>query len=245
MILTPTMIADSILAPACWPDWRDASAYGYLSHNHPDKWAWEYLRRNQDYIDAFTAFVPVWQECWGKGEYPISNTLFSPALIELSNQICQRFHLSPHGGPRNPNALVEPMFADEYVPHVEVLASWHDGKKLDHQIGPPASGHCVDVRIVAGRPLGEQIERIKAIYANLTVGLKRPTAQRPQPSKNILYLRCYDAQAAGAENRQIAETLYPSEGGDTTSIERVKKHIRKAKALVNGGYVTFVRRRWP
>lgn len=244
MILTPTMIADSILAPACWPDWRDASAYGYLSHNHPDKWAWEYLRRNQDYIDAFTAFLPVWQECCGMGEYPISNPPLSPAVTELSNQICQRFHLSPHGGPRNPNALIEPMFADEYVPHVEVLASWHDGKKLDHLIGPPKTGHWVDIRITAERPVEEQIERIKDIYAGLTVGLKRPKQQRPQPAKNILYLRCLDALKAEAEYREIAEILYPPEGSNAITIDRVKKHIRKTRALVNGGYRTFVQRNW-
>ena len=244
VILTPNMVSDSILAPTCWPNWRDAAAYDYLSKPFPDKWAWEYLRRNKDYAAAFSTFLPQWQGCFGKGEYPHPAPTPDPALLELSERICRQFHLFPKGGLRNPNALMEPMFADDDLPHVEVLASWHDGKKLDHRIGTPNSRYCVDVRIGAERPWEEQAERLKAIYANLTRGLKRPKPQRPQHSKNILYLRCFDADRAKVPLREIAGVIYPNEGGSDTSIGRVKKQIAKARALINGGYRVFVQRHW-
>jgi hypothetical protein len=34
-------------------DWRNASAYDYVSELHPSDLAWEFLRRNTDYQDDF------------------------------------------------------------------------------------------------------------------------------------------------------------------------------------------------
>ena len=37
-------------APAAWPNWRDAESYRHLLDLDRAGWAWEWLRRNPDYV---------------------------------------------------------------------------------------------------------------------------------------------------------------------------------------------------
>jgi hypothetical protein len=42
--------ADDPVMPA-WPDWRDAEQYRHMLDLDQAGWAWEWLRRNPDYVE--------------------------------------------------------------------------------------------------------------------------------------------------------------------------------------------------
>jgi len=43
-------------------DWKTASNYNYLDELDGSQWAWEFLRRNPDYIKDYTWFIANWYE---------------------------------------------------------------------------------------------------------------------------------------------------------------------------------------
>jgi hypothetical protein len=44
------------------PDWREPETYAFTAHLTREQWAWEFLRRNPEYRQAWAAFAATWQD---------------------------------------------------------------------------------------------------------------------------------------------------------------------------------------
>lgn len=223
------------------PDWRNAAEYAYLDGRAIDQIAWEFLRRNEAYRQAFFEWLPGWQAWWrplvGCGPPP-------PDVDEGCTALCERFGLSDKFGPHHPASIMMPVFADRHRPNIQILGRWINGVKLDFYDPPPADClNSFEVRVVADRPLEEQIDRIRIIYDEMLHGIKQPKAPKLTPGKYTTYLRILDGLESGAGMPEIAQTLYPLDGREA-AYDRVKKQKAKALNLTDRGYLDLVRPLW-
>lgn len=221
------------------PDWRTPSDYGYLKGRGNDQIAWEFLRRSEAYQEAFFRWLPLWQNWWHPGV-----TVASSEVDEGCAALCGRFGLVAKLGPRHPASMIMPEFQERFRPNVQILARWIDGVELDFYEPPPADClNSFDVRVVADRPLKEQIERIRIIYKDMVRGIERPKNAKLTVIMYATYLRILDALEDRIDLPEITRTLHPKESGGA-AYERVKQQKYAAVALANGGYRDLVRPRF-
>lgn len=240
MIFGHRELLSSLTSFHCLPDWQSPSDYDYLKGREPDQLAWEFLRRNKTYIAAFFEWLPVWQDWWRPDVATPSK-----AVDDGCAALCVKFGLSEKFGPRHPSSLMAPTFEDAFRPNVDILARWTDGVEMDfYHPPPPDCRNCIDVRIVAERPLEEQLERIRIMYDDMTRGAKHPKKANNQDALTYgTYLRILDALQAGASVAAIARAFAPDED-KSTSEDRVKKQKKRACGLVDFGYLALVRPHW-
>ena len=239
MIFGHSELAQSLTNHHMTPNWRDAADYRYLARRDNDQIAWEFLRRNSEYREAFFQWLPLWQRSRASGR-----TEDIAELDAACTTLCERFGLVEKFGPRHPASLIHPTFQDCFRPNVQVLAHRSNGHELNfYDPPPPDSLNNFDVRIVAERPLEEQLERISILYKEMVRGIRRPTNPKLDASKYTIYLRILDALNSGAKLPEIVRGLHPEEVFET-AYERVKKQKSAALAFAAKGYLEIVRPRF-
>jgi len=233
--------------------WYPTAAYLYVLHLDDLALAWEYLRRNPDYrldwlrrrrrVDA--------AERWGLRvlEDPaLDARTAQPAWFPDHDAVVQ---LYPDADPP-PDALI---FEFWRIPGDKRLI--HDGKRL--MLITHGPGYCVRLAFAPG--LSDGMAYVYAIracittyprYQALVAELDKLAAGvvlavvKPRPSSTSLLelhtLQALDATLAGASLRETAEGLF---GTDTVVAgwytdgglrSKVRRLVRRGKALMDGGY---------
>lgn len=99
-------------------------------------------------------------------------------------------------------------------------------------------------------PIDRQLEQARFLltaaldHLDTLGGVERFSAKGPQQRKLAEYLRAFDANAAGASKKDIAEVMYPSLDRDLTrdpGITRVEHAIAAGTDLVLRGYLDLMR----
>jgi len=225
-------------------DWKDPAQYEYVTELNDRELAWEFLRRNPDYIEGFKRWSALMQ-CREVREADV-----------LCDTLCEQFRLSKTIGLLNPylNALEQgqlgfapTIFDGDDLPTQELLRYWIDGEEVSFMddIPPLSSRLCMEVRIVAERPLEEQLDAIRDYYEWMHRRGDRPlksekpktVRNRPQEFKN--YLRILDAKIEGVLNADIAGVMYPGEVRKPAQ-DKISKQLKKANEWMSSGYLKLV-----
>ncbi len=201
-------------------DWRQGLTYDRLvERDNPAEWAWEFLRRNPRYQEAWKAFSAV-------------------DLREHEAAVERERHLwRIEGGPWNPRVDLS-KFSTGQGP--AFLPTW--GRI---EIGASApSFPAVSVEIDLSMELREQLEWVektlrrlqRSVVAAGHVARPRRIGRPPSLGLRIRYLRILDADAAGANPKEIAGAIYSRRGTDLLRTDR----LRARRLCWPEGYEAFL-----
>lgn len=227
-------------------DWRDSESFDYLWINrgegiavHVNMIAWEFLRRNVEYI----SLEEVYKLLFVKMKLNVAMEGDAGALNALERDICDKFGIVRAFGIRNPNAGMPPIFKNEFLPNCDLISYWCNGEKVGFGNDDVPDGICMDVRIVAERPLHEQMDEIQAMYEKMTSAFAGKIntidySKRDRSDVLINYIRIYDGWKEVGDIRCVSDIIY---SGDEGRYEKAKKQLRRAIELIDGGYKDIVR----
>lgn len=250
--------------------WRDADNYAFVSSLPPAGCAWEFLRRNPDYQQAWRAF--------GSKACLSSEPNADPAVFGLV-----RFE-SPERDARSANLFWHRSFSREVLPIIATKpkpAHHHAKLSLDGlhcriiiQAGRAGQQHILfaeDGRflqlevnglqaietarltteiVLSPRLVAARVQALERFADMITHRRLRASLYRPErrAARWMMALQAFDAMQAGASHRQIAGALF----GEATVREdwsgrsdylrlRVQRLLRFAERLVKGGYPDLLR----
>jgi hypothetical protein len=213
------------------PDWRDESAYDSLKNASWGKWAWEFLRRNEEYQAEWGQVVT---DCQRKG-VPLS-------LTPLSRKLAHKWGLSEMIDPSE-GGVKGRWVMSRYARRLTKAPNKQRSEYLDLNIRDKQA-YGFDL----AKPIGPQVKALRedllALQRKLIeegeVAIKR-AGKKTGPL--TLYLRILDARTAGASQKDILETLNAYEpDAESTEVERFKKNLIAARDLVNDGYMKLLLR---
>jgi hypothetical protein len=250
--------------------WRDVENYAYVSALPPAGCAWEFLRRNPNYQEAWRTF---------DSKANRSSALESdPAVFGLV-----RFE-SPKRDARLANVFwhssmsceVLPVIASKLEPayryarfsldELQCRTIVQHGRAGEQHILFAEDGRFFQLEVqglrtietarltieivLSPRLVAARVQALKRFADMVTHRRLRPSLYRPErrASRWMMALQAFDAMQAGASHRQIAGALF----GETVVREdwsgrsdylrlRVQRLLRFADKLVNGGYRDLLR----
>ena len=240
-----------------WPDWRDAGAYAPLHDADRSLFAWEWLRRDPDYIAAATASAPVSgleisarfglvrleapqravpdaRPLWAASSHPPVLTLTGRAELAPDDA----FDLERFGA-------VATLAACGVNEHLLLSDGWRtvrlDGPAGSFTKGPGALRYRLEGVAAAERPL----LTLRRFVALCRTGRFSRLLHRREPLARrwILMLRAYDALLAGAAQREIARELFSSTADEplwrsreSSVRSQAQRLVRSARQFAGGGY---------
>lgn len=192
--------------------------------------AWQFLRRNHDYIDA-----------WEHQNHLLQNSPEKAAdfVFEVASKF-QINHIHPLYSPFL--YLPTPLFSANNVPRGRMLRV-NNGKGFDAERRPITDDSlepAIDFRLYLGASFDNQIKNLKKLFIRhqnrLSNSHANPNA-KPHKQNLMEYCRVWDALKAGAKPQEIANTLWKNNAGQ---MNKFYQHKKRAHDLVNGGYVDLL-----
>lgn len=226
------------IQPSRWlpPDWRTESAYHHLLHAGLVRIAWEFLRRNPDYVAAWESFQAAAAKLDEGAESVVEAGDGWPAgtLMPLTRREGLRWGLEEMECPSASTAR----FADSANRYVMGVPSM--------VLGPDALGRVLWLRLDLTLPTGVlQSQAVAAIRGQKQVRrdagrLVGELKNRPQePRVYVEYLRILDAHSLSNTVSCIGAHLAPGDVNSPETRGRDKRFRAKLKAamdLRDGGY---------
>lgn len=250
-------------------DWREAAAYAPLLDADRSIFAWEWLRRHPGYRDAaarlgartdgraFERCGSKAAEAWGLHAFeapdrpaPLARPVWTaavhpfvlPAGVEGSGAEEDMLDLERLGeravrvnGSRSSEHLL--VSDGLHTIRVDVAGAFNKRARLRYRIGGIVS---------AERPL-LTLRRLVA-FAREGRFSRTLHPREAKASRWILLLRAFDALAAGADQRKIAEALLSAEAGEErwrsrapSLRSRAQRLVRGARRMAAGGYWELLR----
>jgi hypothetical protein len=246
-------------------DWRDAAAYAPLLEADRSLFAWEWLRRDPDYRAAAERAIPSGN---ARREHPAA-AAFGLVAFECPDRAV------PHARPlwrsdvHQQVLLVEAIEAAQPEDHFDIcrvgdLATLvtcpggdhlllSDGLRMVRLDGPcgvfsrgPA---CLQYRIEGLAAAEQRLPTLRRFLALCRMGefarSLHPT--EPRARRWVLMLRAWDALAAGAGHRQIAEVLLGGSAAEPRWRSRepslrsqAQRLVRSARSFAAGQYRTLL-----
>jgi hypothetical protein len=216
--------------PAWLPNWREQSEYPSPSGTSRLEWAWQFLRRNAEYQQAWEQHTPPHYDPSDLSEAIDSKSSRMPLRrlgrpqLEETRVFQEQFRIGtyPPPAPSEPTAklgFVAIRYAEirgEYTPRIplgddQLLVLFHLNLSIERQVA--------DAR---------------KLLTSLRRGQFRASVDQYQR-----YLRLLDAKAVGASNADIAQVLYPGVKNifpDYDAKNRIRKDMRIAKRLRDHDY---------
>jgi len=234
------------------PDWRNPADYRYTANLTPHQWAWEFLRRNEQYQAAYAA----WRDCCeivdrrrpylqSTGDLPSTGSEEAALLdqdIEAMKQLnaaaSRAFGLQSPVDPSYP--ATHPGTLGNWAEAVGVSEIWQ-GKFYPLVPKPERVGLEFDVTM----PLGPQLEFAKAhlrrrqarLHGTGVIKVRKKTS-RAQVKLYPTYLRVLDGHFAGVGPWRIGAVVFadlPNADGEQRK-DRAISARDAGLALVNDGY---------
>jgi hypothetical protein len=223
------------MRPEWLPNWRDPSEYPDPDKTEAHQWAWEFLRRNPKYQEAYAHFSRV-----ANIRTDINGRKYVENSEETANAISyirKNFGIKSNiCTPQNPatNKSYDFMFSDFEGPECVIYDDWHKSNGQEQPgLAPRRQGEIV-VRFDPDKPLDFQISGVKFILEQAWKRSKPPRARR----KYVDYLRILDADSCGESNADIANELYPSNSRKKNMLDDDR---RAAKSLRDRDYRMLLR----
>jgi hypothetical protein len=202
----------------------------------PSQWAWEFLRRNTEYIKAWNRYIeylslpddsaqPVAEELWGAWKWGL-----------------QGLYLDPNE--RYSNVAFIPLGSKEALMIFQPPKKEGEGVRYVSYIGRPKIGKVIfefDVSLpikkqlhVAEKTLLQHRQELK----DEGVAVQETPKLRRDPDDWKILLRVLDAKAAGVKNKEIASVLFPNEQSKDiyAGTKKVDDKYNQAIRYVNQDY---------
>jgi hypothetical protein len=228
--------------PAENPDWREP--YPQIGSWNDDRVAFEFLRRNAVYWELVEQFYSPGKTyaVWPRARLELygSIDLTQETYEQLMQRAADEFGLWRITDPRLPleNNLnpwtVAASISARYQYAVMKGDREHDHMEYRFGIHSPPDTITIDVR--ADAPVEAQVEFVRWVLKRVrsSMGLDHRILPRFQRARFADYLRLLDARSAAARLTTMAEYLYPRQ--DDFAVDRVRKQLKKAEAMRDGGY---------
>lgn len=217
------------------------------------QWAWEFLRRNPEYIKDSLAFRKKWK-AWEKanGHIDVFDREEPSDLIRMGLLITTKYGICRHFSPDR--EIEHPYYWSEHL----IGKLWSEIKgRCVVENDDDEGNKTVTVKLSEGYDIivinynsPDQLykDEIDRRYAQQQKKFSK--APRVYPEKFPLYLKTYDLRMWGIERKlyttdsagktvseptweEIAEYLYP---GQNKSVQTVRGHFKSAEDLIYGGY---------
>ena len=224
-------------------DWSNAKNYTFTSVLDREGWAWEFLRRNNEYKADFKAATcskePVYDPPKLSNE---SDRQWIARAVEADKEPRKLNPLTGLGEKWGLEQLQDP--ADDSAPSFlqayPFLPNWRDLDSLyDRDAHESPIRMRPDIAVIAfdtARPLSKQLERAKDLFFSrqeVVTGRRKNW----KPDNWALYLRLLDAKNAGAETAEIIAAIdkYSILPNDAASgylaDDRVSDDLKQARRL--------------
>lgn len=202
------------------PNWKEPDDYKWMNSLALDQWAWEFLKRNQKYLEQWSRltnhltedqkFVQDWLELM------LYDRAFTPELRDASRWGLNHGYLNPHPSIEYSGIPFIPPGGTQWS---MVVSGEYKGTNF---IGLPCydTGEVI-LRFNFNEPINPQLRAAKKELKKLQrksieKGNKTRKAFKPRFSKQqygkdewILLIRILDAVSASASDKEIAEALFP------------------------------------
>jgi hypothetical protein len=211
------------------PDWRNPEDYAYCENLTLYGWAWEFLRRNPDYVSAWEAYIAA------EAAMPAAAAIDRVAAVRARDlawaNACNPFGLIT---PVDPSIAASDVRTLQWRSHggVQVVEEWH-WPIYEHWPGYPRN---LALCFTFDRPLGPQIddaiEKLRGCERHLRehdLWDAPELSGRARPDKYPLYVRLLDAKKTGENIYQMAKYF-----GKTWSA--CQQAIRAAEKMCKEGY---------
>ena len=248
------------------PEWRDVMAYDALHHADRSELAWEWLRRDPGYCQAFrhhlehvsaeaaAALVRWGLHAWvqpaltAREARPVWRADIHPQVLKArsvaSAADADSFDLARW-------ASIATLIVDGQTSHL-LLNDGHHALRLDVD-GEPLTAGPVRLHFALNgfaslsAPLSTLL-RLRQMMKTGAIG--KPSAISPfRRARDVLLLRAWDGHRTGASQREIGRALFGEErvdqewDGHSDSLRsRVRRLVRDARAMARGGYRVLLRR---
>lgn len=237
-------------------DWRKSADYRDLIKFMPDRWAWEFLRRNPEYIQE-----------WEK-ELPLELERIKEMLSDPENKDKPELEGYRKNTPESTHFSIGEMLSGK------VYKKWGIHKLVNPEQDCPfpnpfnqrrsfALGNIKGGDIGYGKyiednllkpyvPIVYNIMRpLKPQFVNAQKTLLEMQRERVQKGRIVIrnakkheghwvdYLRILDAKAENVSNNEIADTLFPdipNEYPDYQRNDKMRKSLKRAEYLMKKGY---------
>ncbi|MGB8414974.1 transcriptional regulator domain-containing protein [Paraburkholderia sp.] len=238
------------------PNWRNADDYPRADDTSPREWAWEFLRRNLDYIDDWKAFKSSIGEYADR--YPnltkeemarflidnryrhveetgsLSEGSYSKTETPLANWYGRKWGLVQIADPDTPYDYQ----THRWIDAAGALTFPHEGFDFDDQ-------RYMAVAIDLTLPLDDQLAQVRTHYEIHRTGRIRTGQIEPVDAKRKrfglypAYLQVLDGIAAGAERSELASVLLSHIANDPPEYlgsKNIDGYRIAARLLSSNGY---------
>jgi hypothetical protein len=228
------------------PDWREPEDYAYARDLNPRGWAWEFLRRNDEFRTARAALLeitvgpppgPADRDAFDKEHARLRAQLDDFGLLasELQAFWPRYFFISYH----NPDRT-----ADEMEPLWRGAVRFGNNPSTRSQPFQPGTWagfpHTIDLTFSFTKPLDVQIEMAsrflkeceQKVRAQSEVRAERPSIKY-NPRRFTLYLRLLDGHSNGASIAEMGQVLFGDKGDP---IRSARLALRMAQRIVAARY---------
>lgn len=230
-------------------NWLDDSEFSHLNGKGWKQFAWEFLRRNEEYQHAQLAWREKAEESCGSGFFPTEGP-----IAEMALAINERFGIIARSSESVDKFCVQHPGIDS-PPTFGQCRVYLANSKLPDTVPDKT----IFVEFDLTLPIEFQLNRIKKslekyedILQVQMLDLFGKTTDRPIMKKRfnkrnkqllIQYLRILDAIALGATNSEIIKAMYndiPNDYPERVASARVRDHKEAALFFKNGGYRDLV-----
>lgn len=233
------------------PDWRNPDLYSYAYSLTTLGWAWEFLRRNDDYRAAYEAFLEVAKARFAEpkrfdllerervlrsrlGDFGLLS--FHPPDSYLNNPLWTDFTLYSYPDPDGDATKVAPLWLG--------AVGFGATPRPKDQIPPPGTWagfpHSIELIFSFTKPLDAQLEMAARFLKECERRVRVMTDLRPETptirfnaDRYVLYLRLLDAHAAGESIGEMGRVLF---GAKADTRNSAKSALRQAQGIVAGRY---------
>jgi transcriptional regulator/type VI secretion system activator RovC-like protein len=217
------------------PDWRNPDDYAYLEGCNLHEWAWEFLRRNPKFRDAYKALAileskaaALEEEGWGLSLQEIET------WRALQKAAAEPWGLSSPANPELSFREVQPTFKNRAG--VEILSFWETNENENWPGYPDVVALKFDLNYEVEISLEIAAEHLRRFSRHLHENFRyRPRApkktRRLHRSNFLLYVRILDAELAGATDGQITNALFSGNVADPRrSMTKARETARRMAA---------------
>ena len=224
------------------PYWRNDSDYAFTEGLSPDRWVWEFLRRNPKYREDWYEKLVAFQTAVAEGR--AAAVVTDPddphfAIWNLHHEAFEKWRLFVYLNPSQDEpehlGFVPEMVAAATVrkdfPTADQDGSW---QTVEIQL----TLHNAAIRFNLRQPLKRLLQHAKFLLERFQAEFKaaggRVRRGRTLPRKWRLYLRCLDARSDGATYESMAEVFFPADtlSPNEDSLKKIDDTLRQARRML-------------
>ena len=214
------------------PNWRNLEDYAWVKNLTPSQWAWEFLRRNPDYVKAYD------RHCHAFSEY-VKNPQVKYDDLAVEWGIDNGYH-----DPEEDNPVIKwlPAAGIGFTMAINFPPAKKGSRHTVGMIMPNDAGY-IPATFNVYQPIKPQIDAVKKELQQLQKELKVSgkevrKAFKPRRDEWIILLRALDAAAEISKptDKEIARLLFTGKDEDYAGIKWVHDKRKQALRYVTRDY---------